>query len=122
MWKVVLLLAALTMSCGIFGVNGDKKQNPNCQKFKVIDVFQTFDDGALAQVHQRNGKGMVLFVSNKTDGFLYDDKQITVPTDKCFVLNGTYKYMTVATSDTPSTRKTVPVVEISDAYFNLGNE
>ncbi len=64
---------------------------------------------ALATVKDLSDLGMVvLFLANNEKSY-YDDQKINVPSDKCVMQIGTYKYNTASDFE-----KTVPVIRIMD--------
>ena len=111
--KKLFVLFVVVLLCGCSMWHRSRENNENCEKYRALEVFQTLDDGALARVYN---KTMVIFIPKEVDDTLYDEKIIKPSYDKCFVMNGTYKYDTVRTKDSPSKQKTVPIINIADRF------
>lgn len=83
------------------------QQEINVKSFEVMQVLP--DGSALATVEDISNIGMVvLFLADKGISY-YDDQKINVPSGKCVMQIGTYKYTTRSEME-----KTVPIVEIMD--------
>lgn len=120
MKRIFLLLAILLCACSPLlnseSTNGFKaEKNSECADFDRIEVFQTLDNFALANVCDSNYSdlciGMVVRIDKDWNMELWDDKVITPPEGKCFIYDGTYQYETKAES-----QKTVPVLRFGYKY------
>ena len=122
--KKLLLVIFVLCLCGC-GMNAQhttslsqkkSKANLACAEFKKIKVFQTLSDGGLARVCEQNSSdkcyGMIVFVSERWDMQLWDEKIITPPEDKCFVYTDTVSYTTQGKS-----KKTVPILGFDYEYW-----
>lgn len=83
------------------------QQKLNVKSFEIMQVLP--NGNALATVKDLSDLGMVvLFLANNEKSY-YDDQKINVPSDKCVMQIGTYKYNTASDFE-----KTVPVIRIMD--------
>lgn len=83
------------------------QQKLNVKSFEIMQVLP--NGNALATVKDLSDLGMVvLFLANNEKSY-YDDQKINVPSDKCVMQIGTYKYNTASDFE-----KTVPIIRIMD--------
>lgn len=113
---LAILLCACSLSLNSESTNGFKvEKNSECADFNRIEVFQTLDNFALANVCDSSYSdlclGMVVRIDKDWNMELWDDKVITPPDGKCFIYDGTYQYETKT-----ELKKTVPVLRFGYKY------
>lgn len=89
----------------------NEKCLPNVQEVEVIQVLG--DTGALAMACDNSSycTGMTVAIPSNEKDDLWDKKRIKAPKEKCFIANGTYKYISKDGND-----KTVPIVAFGYKY------
>jgi len=128
MKRIIFVLFTIILSaCSLLSSNTDDttwkvEKNEDCADFTTIKVFQTLDNGALAHVCNNSWNteycsGMVVFVMKQWDMKLWDERVLTVPQDKCFTYDGTYKYETKGKDV-----KTVPMLGLGYKYSPKSEE
>lgn len=92
----------------------NEKCLPNVQEVEVIQVLG--DTGALAMACDNSSycMGMTVAVPSNEKGDLWDKKRIKPPKEKCFIPNGTYKYISKDGTD-----KTVPIIAFGYKYLAI---
>lgn len=116
--KIFFLLLSIFLSgCVNNAIQlSSRERNPKCEDIDEIEVFQVFDDGALAFVCERKSYddcvwGMTVAVPKRRNEILYDKKRIKAPKGKCFVYDGTYQY-----KNKDNDTKTVPIIGYAYEY------
>lgn len=95
-----------------------RKMNEHCQKdIEEVEIFQVFENGALANVCEhglRSCYGMVVAVPKEKGEELWDKKRVKAPEEKCIVINDTYKYISK-----DGANRTVPIIRYDYKYIPL---
>lgn len=116
--KFSYLLLALTLTgCAAFeNISNPLKSpdNPNCMDMDSFKIAQVLNDGALAY-ECKNGDCSPFYrwvaLKQQLGMDYYDDMIVDVPTGKCAVQDGVYKYQTK-----DERTKTVPVIDFDYMY------
>jgi hypothetical protein len=124
---LMLLTSVLLTSCAaiqrVTATQPDKIRNENCMESPRLEVVQVVDTGILAYLCPVNfpdyyddafdaciNKGDVVYmpVSQRKNDYV-DDQKVTLPQDKCFSADGTYKF--VSTKNIMKTVRKIKIVE-----------
>ena len=90
--------------------------NEKCSEIKKVKIIQVLGDGALGLVCNKDDEdsycsGMTVAIKKQPNEDSYDEKIVTPPIEKCFVINGTYKYKNLQ-----EVTKTVPILDYEYEY------
>ena len=99
MKKTLLLLIFFITSCSsLNNIESIKKtfyDNENCSNMKEFEIFQTLEDGALANLCEDgycSVYNQIVFLDNQHNIFYYDGMKVKASNDKCAVVDGVYRY------------------------------
>ena len=98
MKKPIIILSFIIYGCS----SNITTNNEKCEDIKTVKIFQTLEDGALANKCEFNWDllttecssfNQVVFISNQNGIEYYDGKKIKISNGKCIVQDGVYKYI-----------------------------
>ena len=108
MKKICLFLSVLLTGCATITVFSDNKNCISTRKFEVLQALN--DGGALAYectfLDGCSSFNQLVYIDWQPGIDYYDNMIVEVPSNKCAVQNGVYKY-----TNTQNTLKTVPVIK-----------
>lgn len=106
MKKILVLMATLITGCTTVTIMSDNKDCIAVREFKVL---QALNDGALAYEctiwDGCSSFNQLYYIENLLDKDYYDGMEVKIPSNKCAVQNGVYRY-----TNKQDTVKTVPSI------------